>query len=80
MKIDHEEIIRVCGFQSEDDRVVREMWIEPGAILKVREVMDREGWIEPVIICDQNTYDLGIACWRNWRTMIRSAWIRRIWL
>lgn len=59
MKIDHEEIIRVCGFQSEDDRVVREMWIEPGAILKVREVMDREGWIEPVIICDQNTYDLG---------------------
>ena len=59
MKINHEEINRVCGLTPETDRAIRGMWIEPGAILKVREVMDREGWVEPVIICDQNTYSLG---------------------
>lgn len=59
MKINHEEISRVCGFSSKDDRAILGMWIEPGAISKVRTVMDREGWVEPVIICDQNTYELG---------------------
>lgn len=38
---------------------IRGMWIEPGAISKIKNIMNQEGWQEPVIICDQNTYFLG---------------------
>lgn len=79
MKINHEEINRVCGLTPETDRAIRGMWIEPGAILKVREVMDREGWVEPVIICDQNTYSLGDDLLENLENYDLICLDRKIW-
>lgn len=61
MRIELEEISRVCEGSPEGLETIRGMWIEPGAILKIADIMKKEGWIEPVIICDQNTYFLGDA-------------------
>lgn len=59
MKVNLEEISSLCGRNSESHAFIRGMWIEPGAISKIKSVMKQEGWQEPVIICDQNTYFLG---------------------
>ena len=59
MKVNLEEISSLCGRNSESHAFIRGMWIEPGAISKIKNVMKQEGWQEPVIICDQNTYFLG---------------------
>ena len=59
MKINLEEISSLCGKDSENHPLIRGMWIEPGAISKIKGIMEKEGWQEPVIICDQNTYFLG---------------------
>lgn len=59
MKVNLEEISRLCGRTSKNHAFIRGMWIEPGAISKIKNIMNQEGWQEPVIICDQNTYFLG---------------------
>lgn len=61
MKINLEEISSLCGKKSENHPFIRGMWIESGAISKIAGIMEQEGWHEPVIICDQNTYFLGDA-------------------
>lgn len=59
MKINLQEISSLCGKDFENHAFIRGMWIEPGAISKITATMEQEGWQEPVIICDQNTYFLG---------------------
>lgn len=59
MKTELEKIKKMCGEVLENQLLMKEMWIEPGAIHKVVDVMAQEGFVEPVIICDQNTYFLG---------------------
>lgn len=59
MKINLQEISSLCGKDTQNHAFIRGMWIEPGAISKIPEIMTLEGWNEPVIICDQNTYFLG---------------------
>lgn len=59
MKINLQEISSLCGKDFENHAFIRGMWIEPGAISKITTTMEQEGWQEPVIICDQNTYFLG---------------------
>ncbi|MCR1919135.1 iron-containing alcohol dehydrogenase [Frisingicoccus caecimuris] len=59
MKINLGEISSLCGKDSENHPFIRGMWIEPGAISKIKGIMQKEGWQEPVIICDQNTYFAG---------------------
>lgn len=59
MNINLQEICSLCGKDFENHAFIRGMWIEPGVITKIAAVMEQEGWKEPVIICDQNTYVLG---------------------
>ena len=69
MKINLEEISSLCGKDSENHPLIRGMWIEPGAISKIKGIMEKEGWQEPVIYATRIPIFSETLFWKIWITM-----------
>lgn len=55
MQIDLQQFSAPCSCGKPHTISVKGIWIEPGALDRLPELIQKSGWAKPVIVCDDNT-------------------------